>query len=146
MIELQSIVKDFNVKGGNVHAVRDVSIKIDDGEIFGIIGFSGAGKSTLVRCINLLEKPTSGKVIIDGRDLTAMDEKQLREERKKIGMIFQHFNLMRARTVYGNIAFPLKKSGLSKEEKDKKIMSLLNLVGLEDKKDAYPSQLSGGQK
>ena len=146
MIELQSIVKDFNVKGGNVHAVRDVSIKIDDGEIFGIIGFSGAGKSTLVRCINLLEKPTSGKVIIDGRDLTAMDEKQLREERKKIGMIFQHFNLMRARTVYGNIAFPLKKSGLSKEEKDKKIMSLLNLVGLEDKKDAYPSQLSVGQK
>ena len=146
MIELQSIVKDFNVKGGNVHAVRDVSIKIDDGEIFGIIGFSGAGKSTLVRCINLLEKPTSGKVIIDGRDLMAMDEKQLREERKKIGMIFQHFNLMRARTVYGNIAFPLKKSGLSKEEKDKKIMSLLNLVGLEDKKDAYPSQLSGGQK
>ena len=132
MIELQSIVKDFNVKGGNVHAVRDESIKIDDGEIFGIIGFSGAGKSTLVRCINLLEKPTSGKVIIDGRDLTAMDEKQLREERKKIGMIFQHFNLMRARTVYGNIAFPLKKSGLSKEEKDKKIMSLLNLVGLED--------------
>ena len=93
-----------------------------------------------------MEKPTSGKVIIDGRDLTAMDEKQLREERKKIGMIFQHFNLMRARTVYGNIAFPLKKSGLSKEEKDKKIMSLLNLVGLEDKKDAYPSQLSGGQK
>ena len=109
MIELQSIVKDFNVKSGNVHAVREVSIKIDDGEIFGIIGFSGAGKSTLVRCINLLEKPTSGKVIIDGRDLTAMDEKQLREERKKIGMIFQHFNLMRARTVYGNIAFPLKK-------------------------------------
>ena len=130
MIELQSIVKDFNVKGGNVHAVRDVSIKIDDGEIFGIIGFSGAGKSTLVRCINLLEKPTSGKVIIDGRDLTAMDEKQLREERKKIGMIFQHFNLMRARTVYGNIAFPLKKSGLSKEEKDKKIMSLLILMTL----------------
>ena len=111
-----------------------------------IVGASGAGKSTLVRCINLLERPTSGQVIIDGRDLTAMGEKELREERKKIGMIFQHFNLMRARTVYGNIAFSLKKSRLTKEQKNEKIISLLKLVGLEDKKDAYPSQLSGGQK
>lgn len=146
MIELKGIVKDFSAKGGDVHAVKDVSVTINDGEIFGIIGFSGAGKSTLVRCINLLERPTSGQVIIDGRDLTAMGEKELREERKKIGMIFQHFNLMRARTVYGNIAFSLKKSRLTKEQKNEKIMSLLKLVGLEDKKDAYPSQLSGGQK
>ncbi len=146
MIELKGIVKDFSAKGGDVHAVKDVSVTINDGEIFGIIGFSGAGKSTLVRCINLLERPTSGQVIIDGRDLTAMGEKELREERKKIGMIFQHFNLMRARTVYGNIAFSLKKSRLSREQKNEKIMSLLKLVGLEDKKDAYPSQLSGGQK
>ena len=146
MIELQNIVKDFSAKGGDVHAVKDVSLTINDGEIFGIIGFSRAGKSTLVRCINLLEKPTSGNVIIDGHDLTKMGDGELREERKKIGMIFQHFNLMRARTVYGNIAFPLKKSKLSKEQKNEKIMSLLKLVGLEDKKDAYPSQLSGGQK
>ncbi len=146
MIELQNITKDFNSKKENIHAVKDVSLTINDGEIFGIIGFSGAGKSTLVRCINLLERPSSGKVILDGKDLTEMSDKELREERKKIGMIFQHFNLMRSRTVYGNIAFPLKKSGLSKEEKDKKITSLLRLVGLEDKKDAYPSQLSGGQK
>ena len=146
MIELQNITKDFNAKKENIHAVKDVSLTINDGEIFGIIGFSGAGKSTLVRCINLLERPSSGKVILDGKDLTEMSDKELREERKKIGMIFQHFNLMRSRTVYGNIAFPLKKSGLSKEEKDKKITSLLRLVGLEDKKDAYPSQLSGGQK
>lgn len=146
MIELQNITKDFNSKKENIHAVKDVSLTINDGEIFGIIGFSGAGKSTLVRCINLLERPSSGKVILDGKDLTDMSDKELREERKKIGMIFQHFNLMRSRTVYGNIAFPLKKSKLSKEEKDKKIISLLRLVGLEDKKDAYPSQLSGGQK
>ena len=146
MIELQNITINFNSKKENIHAVKDVSLTINDGEIFGIIGFSGAGKSTLVRCINLLERPSSGKVILDGKDLTEMSDKELREERKKIGMIFQHFNLMRSRTVYGNIAFPLKKRGLSKEEKDKKITSLLRLVGLEDKKDAYPSQLSGGQK
>ena len=112
MIELQNITKDFNSKKENIHAVKDVSLTINDGEIFGIIGFSGAGKSTLVRCINLLERPSSGKVILDGKDLTEMSDKELREERKKIGMIFQHFNLMRSRTVYGNIAFPLKKSGL----------------------------------
>lgn len=146
MIELHDIVKNFNTRSGNVHAVRGVSLDIQDGEIFGIIGFSGAGKSTLVRCINLLEHPTEGKVIVDGKDLTAMSERELRGERRNIGMIFQHFNLMRSRTVYGNIAFPLKKSRLSREEKDRKILSLLHLVGLDDKKDSYPSQLSGGQK
>lgn len=146
MIELHDIVKNFNTKGGNVHAVRGVTLEIRDGEIFGIIGFSGAGKSTLVRCINLLERPTEGTVIVGGKDLTAMPERRLREERKKIGMIFQHFNLMRSRTVYGNIAFPLRKSRLSGEEKNRKITSLLKLVGLEDKKNSYPSELSGGQK
>ena len=146
MIQLERISKSFVTASGTVHAVQDVNLQIGEGEIFGIIGFSGAGKSTLVRCINLLERPTEGRVIVDGEDLTAMDLKKLREVRKKIGMIFQHFNLMRSRTVFQNIAFPLKKSGLSKAEKEKKIESLLELVGLSDKKDAYPSQLSGGQK
>ncbi len=146
MIQLEHISKSFVTASGTVHAVQDVNLQIGEGEIFGIIGFSGAGKSTLVRCINLLERPTEGRVIVDGEDLTAMDLKKLREVRKKIGMIFQHFNLMRSRTVFQNIAFPLKKSGLSKAEKEKRIESLLELVGLSDKKDAYPSQLSGGQK
>ena len=146
MIQLEHISKSFVTASGTVHAVQDVNLQIGEGEIFGIIGFSGAGKSTLVRCINLLERPTEGRVIVDGEDLTAMDLKKLREVRTKIGMIFQHFNLMRSRTVFQNIAFPLKKSGLSKAEKEKKIESLLELVGLSDKKDAYPSQLSGGQK
>ena len=127
MIQLEHISKSFVTASGTVHAVQDVNLQIGEGEIFGIIGFSGAGKSTLVRCINLLERPTEGRVIVDGEDLTAMDLKKLREVRKKIGMIFQHFNLMRS-------------------EKEKKIESLLELVGLSDKKDAYPSQLSGGQK
>ncbi|MBS6914041.1 MAG: methionine ABC transporter ATP-binding protein [Clostridium sp.] len=146
MIQLEHISKSFVTASGTVHAVQDVNLQIGEGEIFGIIGFSGAGKSTLVRCINSLERPTEGRVIVDGEDLTAMDLKKLREVRKKIGMIFQHFNLMRSRTVFQNIAFPLKKSSLSKAEKEKKIESLLELVGLSDKKDAYPSQLSGGQK
>lgn len=146
MIQLEQVSKSFHSAAGNVHAVKNVSLEIQDGEIFGIIGFSGAGKSTLVRCINLLERPTSGKVIVNGKDLTQLEKKELRDVRKKIGMIFQHFNLMRSRTVYQNIAFPLKKSGLTKEEKDKKIKYLLELVGLIDKKNAYPSQLSGGQK
>lgn len=146
MIKLEQVSKTFDTNSGNVHAVKDVTLEIQDGEIYGIIGFSGAGKSTLVRCINLLEKPTSGSVILDDVDLTKLDAKGLREVRKKIGMIFQHFNLMRSRTVYQNIVFPLKKSGLSKQEKDEKINELLELVGLTEKKNAYPSQLSGGQK
>ena len=146
MIKLEKVSKTFRTGSGEVHAVREVSLNIEQGEIFGIIGFSGAGKSTLVRCINLLERPTEGTVTVDGTELTKLDEKRLREVRRKIGMIFQHFNLLRSRTVYDNIAFPLKKSSLSKEEKHKKILSLLELVGLSDKKDAYPSQLSGGQK
>lgn len=146
MIELKHIVKEFNDSGRDVHAVNDVSLTIDDGDIFGIIGFSGAGKSTLVRCINLLGRPTSGEVIIDGRDITALSQKELREARKKIGMIFQHFNLMPSRTVAGNVAFPLKNSGLSKQEIKAKVKKLLDMVEIGDKEDAYPSQLSGGQK
>ena len=146
MIRIEHVSKVFDTAAGNVHAVNDVDLTINDGEIFGIIGFSGAGKSTLVRCINLLERPTSGKVFIDQDELTGLSAKDLRSVRKKIGMIFQHFNLMRSRTVYQNIAFPLKGSGLTKSEMDKKILSLLELVDLKDKKDAYPSQLSGGQK
>lgn len=146
MIRLESVSKTFHTKESNVHAIKGVDLEIKDGEIFGIIGFSGAGKSTLVRCINLLERPTSGHVIVDGRDLTMMNEKQLRAERKKMGMIFQHFNLMQARNVAQNIAYPLKGSGLSKEQIHKKVNDLLALVDLSEKKDAYPSQLSGGQK
>lgn len=146
MIKLQDVSKTFTVNSSHVDAVKHVSLDIEEGEIFGIIGFSGAGKSTLVRCINLLERPTRGSVIVNGQDLMKLEPKALREVRKKIGMIFQHFNLMRSRTVYQNVAFPLKHSKLSKEELDRKIMSLLELVDLKDKKDAYPSQLSGGQK
>ena len=146
MIKLKQVSKTFDTKSGNLHAVKDVNLEIQDGEIFGIIGFSGAGKSTLVRCINLLERPTQGRGLIDEVDLMDLDEKKLREVRKKIGMIFQHFNLMRSRTVYKNIEFPLKKTKLTKNEREEKIASLLELVGLTDKRDAYPSQLSGGQK
>ena len=146
MIVLDHVVKDFNTEGGKVHAVRDASLEIGDGEIFGIIGYSGAGKSTLVRCINLLERPDSGRVIVNGTELTAVDEKTLRKERQKIGMIFQHFNLMKTRTIGANVAFPLKGSGLSKAQKDKKVKELLELVGISEKINAYPSELSGGQK
>lgn len=146
MIQLEHVSKTFTTKSGYVHAVKDVSLQIKEGEIFGIIGFSGAGKSTLVRCINLLERPEAGSVIVDGKELLKLTPAQLRETRKKIGMIFQHFNLMRLRTVAQNVAFPLKKSGLSKEEIDRKVKELLELVDLSEKANVYPSQLSGGQK
>ena len=146
MIILENVTKKFNNGNGEIHAVKDVSLHIREGEIFGIIGFSGAGKSTLVRCINLLERPTAGRVLVDGQDLMALSERELRVARRKIGMIFQHFNLMKSRTVYDNIAFPLKKSKLTKQEKDAKIRYLLELVGLSDRSGAYPAQLSGGQK
>ena len=146
MITLEHVSKTFTTKSGYVHAVRDVSLQINEGEIYGIIGFSGAGKSTLVRCINLLERPEAGNVTVDGRELLKLDASQLRESRKKIGMIFQHFNLMRLRTVAQNVAFPLKKSGLSKEEIARKVKELLELVDLSEKANVYPSQLSGGQK
>ena len=146
MLELKHITKTFQTVAGAVTAVDDVSLSIRPGEIFGIIGFSGAGKSTLVRCINLLERPTSGEVIVDGTDLTKLSDAELRVVRRRIGMIFQHFNLMPSRTVFGNIALALRHSGLDKEAKARKIKELLALVGLSDKINAYPAQLSGGQK
>ncbi|GAA0752889.1 methionine ABC transporter ATP-binding protein [Clostridium sartagoforme] len=146
MIILKNLHKTYESKANKIEAVKDVTLNINKGEIYGIIGFSGAGKSTLVRCINFLEKPTNGQVVIDGKDLSTLSNKELREERKKIGMIFQHFNLMKSRTVFENIAYPLKGSSYSKEEIKNKVKDLLKLVELDDKADSYPSQLSGGQK
>ena len=146
MIRLENVSKTFTDSNKEVHAVNNVSLTINDGDIFGIIGFSGAGKSTLVRCINLLEKPTEGKVFVDDAEITALSGKELRKARKKIGMIFQHFNLMPSRTVFGNVAYPLRGSGLSREQIADKVHRLLELVGIGDKAEAYPKQLSGGQK
>lgn len=145
MIKLENITKTYDGKA-QVHALKGVNLTIEDGEIFGIIGKSGAGKSTLVRCINMLERPTSGNVIIDEKNLTNMTDAQLRAERKHIGMIFQHFNLLSSRTVFDNIAFPLELIGASKEAIQKKVADLLELVGLTDRQFNYPAQLSGGQK
>ena len=146
MIELKNVTKNFSAGTNTVHAVKGVSLVIEKGEIFGIIGFSGAGKSTLVRCINLLERPDTGKVFVDGKNLTDLNAGELRKARKKIGMIFQHFNLMPSRTVAGNVEYSLFGSGLSKEVKREKVRELLSLVDIADKENAYPSQLSGGQK
>lgn len=146
MIVLENVSKTFVAAEQTVEAVNNVSLKINQGEIYGIIGFSGAGKSTLVRCINLLEHPTSGKVFLNDIELTSLSEKELRKARKKIGMIFQQFNLFASRTVFENVAYPLKYSGLNKSEIQNKVRSLLELVDLKDKEDSYPSQLSGGQK
>ena len=146
MIKLEHISKTFGDTGDGVHAVKDVSLEIGDGEIFGIIGFSGAGKSTLVRCINLLERPTSGTVTVDGQELTALSEKELRQARKKISMIFQGFNLLMQRTCLKNVCFPMELSGVPKAQAEKKALELLDLVGLKEKASAYPAKLSGGQK
>ncbi|AEA00485.1 methionine ABC transporter ATP-binding protein [Aerococcus sp. Group 1] len=146
MIELKNVSVTFESDDKAVHAVKDVSLSIQSGEIFGVIGYSGAGKSTLVRTINCLQRPSSGQVFVNGQEITALSEKDLRLARKKIGMIFQHFNLMKSRTVAENVAYPLKGSGLSKEESQKKVQHLLDLVGLGNRGDSYPSQLSGGQK
>lgn len=146
MIDLSHIEKVYESSAGPVRAIKDISLHINKGEIFGIVGLSGAGKSTLVRCINLLERPTSGKVTVDGQDVTAMSESQLRQARKNIGMIFQHFNLLSSATVFDNVAFPLKLVNTPKEKIRAKVTELLELVGLADKAGQYPSQLSGGQK
>ncbi len=146
LIEIIGVTKVFDNGKNKVKAIQDVSLNINKGEIYGIIGYSGAGKSTLIRCINLLERPTTGKIVFKGEDLTALREKDLRSRRKKIGMIFQHFNLFNSRNVYKNVAYPLKGSKLSKEEEKKRVLELLELVGLKDKVMAYPSELSGGQK
>ena len=146
MIELKDIDVIFSNDDKVVTAVKDVNITVDRGEIFGIVGYSGAGKSTLVRTINLLQPPTQGTVTVNGQEMQKLSKKELRGARKKIGMIFQHFNLMDSRTIFDNVAFPLKGSGLSKDEVAHKVAELLDLVGLEEKTDNYPSQLSGGQK
>lgn len=146
MIELQGLSKTFHTANGTVEALQDINITINDGEIFGIIGLSGAGKSTLVRCINLLERPTSGKVIIDGKNLTDMPQRELLNMRRSISMIFQGFNLLEQRNVLKNVCFPLEISGWKSQDAMARAEELLKIVGLSDRKNAYPSQLSGGQK
>ena len=146
MIELKDINVEFKIKGKKVQAVKDVNLKINKGEIFGIVGLSGAGKSTLVRIINLLQKPTSGQVIIDDEDITNISRSKLREKRLKIGMIFQQFNLISGKTIYENIEFVLKANNYPKDKRNERINELLSLVELEDKKEVYPANLSGGQK
>ena len=146
MIEIKHLGKIYKTSGGDIKALEDINLEIHDGEIFGIIGLSGAGKSTLVRCINLLEKPTSGDVVIDGRSIVSLPEKELLQLRRSIGMIFQNFNLLEQRSVLGNVCFPLEISGVNKKDAKAKAMELLGIVGLQDRSGAYPSQLSGGQK
>ena len=146
MIKLKNVSKIFDVSGKKLTALDNVSLDISKGHICGVIGASGAGKSTLIRCVNLLEKPTVGSIIIDGKDLTQLSDAELVLERRNIGMIFQHFNLLSSRTVFGNVALPLELEGTPKEKIDAKVNELLSLVGLSDKKNVYPSNLSGGQK
>ncbi len=146
IIQIQSLEKTFQSKSGTVQALKDINLEIRRGEIFGIIGMSGAGKSTLVRCINLLERPTAGRVLFDGMDMTQLGGAQLRRVRQSMGMIFQQFNLLMQRTAESNIRFPLEITGVSKRKAKARAGELLELVGLSDKADAYPSQLSGGQK
>ncbi|MDD7363259.1 MAG: methionine ABC transporter ATP-binding protein [Peptoniphilus sp.] len=146
MIDLQNISVVFERDGHSFKAVDDVSLTVEAGDIYGIVGYSGAGKSTLVRTINLLQPPTNGEVYVAGENLTDLSVKELRDRRKKIGMIFQHFNLMNARTILGNVLYPLKDSSMSEQEKKDKAMRLLKLVGIEEKAGSYPSELSGGQK
>ena len=146
MIELKALCKTYSSASGNVEALRDINLTIQDGEIFGIIGLSGAGKSTLVRCINLLERPTSGSVIIDGQDITLLPRPELLKMRRSISMIFQGFNLLEQRSVLRNVTFPLEIAGVTGQKAKEKAMELLKVVGLEEKAAAYPSQLSGGQK
>lgn len=146
MIQVENLCKRFETKGGTVEAAKNIRFSIEKGEIFGIIGLSGAGKSTLVRCLNLLERPTSGTVKVNGKNLTELSEKELRKERQKIGMIFQHFNLLMQRTALDNVCFPMEITGIGKAEARKKALEYLRIVGLEEKALSYPSQLSGGQK
>lgn len=146
-IKIRNLVKQYKLKNGTeFNAVNDVDLDIEKGDVYGIMGLSGAGKSTLVRLINRLEEPTSGKIIVNGKNVLEYDQKQLREFRKKTGMIFQHFNLLNSRNVASNIAFPLEISGWKKADITKRVDELLEIVGLVDKKENYPEQLSGGQK
>ena len=145
-IEVKHLTKTFEQKGLHVEALKDINLTIEAGDIYGIIGMSGAGKSTLVRCLNYLERPTEGQVLIEGKDLGNLSEKELRKQRSDIAMIFQHFNLLMQKNVIDNICFPLQIQGVGKKEAKEKARELLKTVGLEDKEKAYPAQLSGGQK
>ena len=146
MIEIKHLSKTFQMKDGAVNALKDISLTIPDGSIYGIIGMSGAGKSTLVRCINLLERPTEGSVVIDGVEMEKLTPAQLRQRRREITMIFQQFNLLMQRSCLKNICFPMELAGVKKEEAEKRAKELLEMVGLPDKANAYPAQLSGGQQ
>ena len=145
-LEVHNLCKTFTAKNGSVEALKGVSLSIGKGEIFGVIGLSGAGKSTLVRCMNLLERPDSGDVLLNGESLLKLSKEQLRLRRQKIGMIFQHFNLLEQQTVLENVCFPLEIRGIPRKERREKALELLEKVGLADKANAYPAQLSGGQK
>ena len=146
MIEIKHLSKTFGVSGGTVDALKDITLTIPDGEIYGIIGMSGAGKSTLVRCINMLERPTAGDILIDGKSMTELSQKELREKLRDITMIFQGFNLLMQRNCLKNVCFPLELAGVKKAEAEKRAAELLELVGLGDKFKSYPAQLSGGQQ
>ncbi|EDM38867.1 ABC transporter, ATP-binding subunit [Pedobacter sp. BAL39] len=146
MIELRKVTKRFQQKNREVTALDEVSLTVPEGKIFGVIGASGAGKSTLIRCVNLLERPTSGAVMVDGKDLMSLSNSALAKERRHIGMIFQHFNLLSSRTVFDNIAFPLELDGWSRYQIRARVEELLALVGLAEKANDYPASLSGGQK
>ena len=146
MIEIRNLSKTFKTADGSLDALKDVSLTINDGDIYGVIGMSGAGKSTLVRCINMLERPTEGQILIDGVDMDALSSKQLRDARRNITMIFQGFNLLMQRNCLKNICFPLELEGMKKEDAKKRALELLEIVGLPDKAKAYPAQLSGGQQ
>lgn len=146
MIKLQNITKIFQQKHQVITALSDVTLHVPAGQIYGVIGASGAGKSTLIRCVNLLERPTTGHVLVDNQDLTALPASELTKARRQMGMIFQHFNLLSCRTVFGNVALPLELGGVAVEERERRVKDLLELVGLSDKHDAYPANLSGGQK
>ena len=146
MIEIKVLTKEFQTADGTVEALRNVNLNIQDGDIYGIIGMSGAGKSTLVRCINMLERPTKGQVLIDGQDIAKLSDKELRAVRRDVTMIFQGFNLLMQRTCLKNICFPLELIGMDKEKEKKRALELLGVVGLPDKANAYPAQLSGGQQ
>ena len=146
MINIRNITKTFNTPFGKVDVLKDVSLNIEKGDIFGIIGFSGAGKSTLIRCLNCLESPDDGEVYIENKEISSLSNKELRKARKKIGMIFQQFNLLDSRTVFENIAFPLEIAKYPKNKIKDRVEELLKLVELTDKRNAYPAQLSGGQK
>ena len=146
IIEIKNVTKTFSGKDQNVEALKGINLEIHKGEIYGIIGMSGAGKSTLVRCLNFLERPTTGTVVVEGKDLAALKDKELRQMRTQIAMIFQHFNLLMQRTVIDNICFPLEIVGADKKKAKERARELLKIVDLSEKENAYPAQLSGGQK